>query len=145
MKQLIIMGLAAFTMSGCVMTDNSSKSDSSSFFANSPDNKSEAPTTITDLYQSAPEDAKIASAVKDFRLLTFKDTQAHFPGIPDYHKIEKLKEECGARFLPGSGQLSDSKYINQQQEAMYLYAQSYNQLMLEACKNHFNQIGRRGA
>lgn len=142
MKQLtIIISLLVSILSGCSLTDHSSSSNSSFSTASSTNHTNSSGTTISGLYQNAKEDAQIAISVKDFRLLTFKDTEASLPGVTDYFKISKLLARCGSRFLPGSGVLSESGFQNPQQKAMYQYAHHYNEIILKACRAHFTQTG----
>lgn len=122
-------------LSGCELT-------SDSWVYEEPAEQDQSPATITALYNTPLEDANIAVAVKDFRVLAFANKSTTAPGIPSNYKLTQLEQRCGLRFLPGTGNVIDGSYDARQQKKIFDYAINYNKVILAACEKYFGKINR---
>ena len=125
------------SLSGCEIT-----SESSWVSVDSTEQNEQSPATVTSLYSTPAQDANIAAAVKDFRILAFANKSTTAPGIPSNYKLTQLEQRCGLRFLPGTGDVIDGSYDARQQQKIYDYAVRYNQVILAACEKYFGKVSR---
>lgn len=96
--------------------------------------------SVTAIYDTPNEDAKIAVAVKDFRILTFADQAQTAPGVPIRYKLTQLEQRCGLRYLPGTGNIIDASFDAKQRQKMTEYATHYNKIILPACEKFFGKM-----
>lgn len=96
--------------------------------------------SVTALYNSPNEDAKIAAAVKDFRILAFANKATTAPGVPIRYKLTHLEQRCGLRYLPGTGNVIDASFDAKQRQKMAEYAARYNEIILPACEKYFGKM-----
>lgn len=90
-------------------------------------------TAVTALYQDAAQDAEIALALKDLRLLSLTPSPAHLLGIAKHHPVDNIQEKCGIRVLANPTLSSVSVFGSEQIAQMRQYAAEYNRRIFQAC------------
>lgn len=120
---------------GCSQTDTSFLSTTTE---STQDNQSEHSTNNrrTDLkwlhYADPKADANLAIQKQDFTLLAFAGRATSFPGINN--ESYSLRQQCGYRLLPESGDVLKSANDLSLRKQLYQYAAIYNQLVATACQ-----------
>lgn len=83
-------------------------------------------------HASAENDASIAIANNDFRLLGYVVRGTMIPGIEQDEK-ELLTKQCGMRMLEGFGDVVRSQDQLKKMRAMHDYAAAYNKIVAIQC------------
>lgn len=91
------------------------------------------PLTVANLYQDAPQDAEIALALMDLRLLSLTPSPTHLLGIAKHHPVDSIQEKCGIRVLANPTLSSVSVFGSEQIAQMRQYAAEYNRRVFQAC------------
>ncbi|NVJ62517.1 MAG: hypothetical protein HWE27_19170 [Gammaproteobacteria bacterium] len=132
--------LAVFLIGGCSNSDQTNNSSdvnlTTSNEATKPDEN--APEHIKKLwwanYANAKVDLKNALEKNDYAFWVLATRQPLAPGL-DPKKHSSLISKCGQKYLPGMGDV----LFDDAHEKLYTkatqYAVSYNQMLIEHCKN----------
>lgn len=129
----IMVLLAACATSGC---ENLTIREASEV-----DASQEQVKTVKDLTtQQAEKDAQEAVNKQDFRLLAFANKVVAIPGVGATEQALKLlKEQCGFRFLSGTGDTVEIGDDLSRRKALKRYAEVYNPIVLKGCKTFQKQ------
>lgn len=81
---------------------------------------------------NAENDAALAVAHKDFRLLAYAARNTVVPGV-DQNEKAMLSKKCGLRMIEGFGDVVRSQAQLQAMKAMHDYAATYNKIVAAQC------------
>jgi len=125
--------LIAITSAGCANTVDT---------VQEPTDKQQTPTPDTSIankkanwvdYADPKADANMAIDKGDMRLLAFANRVINFPGI-DASLHDSLKDSCGYRVLPGTGDMLRVGQSTERLTKLRKYATLYNQQIATSCE-----------
>ncbi|MBU2878557.1 MULTISPECIES: hypothetical protein [Aliiglaciecola] len=129
------MSAAALLMistSGCITEKVSSVTKSPIIES---DTQTESLATLTST-QQAVIDGDAAVAQQNFKLLAFTNKVISFPGVDmNLYPLEVLQQQCGIKYLSGSGDTLAIGESTETRKALKNYATTYNLIVLKGCQS----------
>lgn len=89
---------------------------------------------VSRIYDDPEKDAQIAISLGDYRLLAFSNRTQNVVGLMPEHSLRYLKETCGVRAMPGSGDILNKGVGADYRKLLKHYAKTYNQRVFLACE-----------
>ena len=88
-------------------------------------------------YADAKAEANFAIQKQDYHLLALNNKALSIPGIDlNNHDLAELEQQCGLKILTNSNDEMSADDELALSKKLFAYAAQYNQLVLQACRNH---------